>query len=563
MNDLQRDAIQRRSRRPGPRRIAHLFMALGGAWLATLLLIAGGRAAAPATPPYLESAALAGSQRLHAAAPDIGHGGIDEDDDDGDDDDNERKVFGWLANTVTGFSGDWVLAIDDREVITVLVTAQTDVRKFGGNLPAPGDWLEAEGEILPDGRIDATRVRPDDFEANQVIVRLEPTGDPGAVAQDLALAYDMTVSTVLPSADIYLFTTEDDEESEVANLLTDEAVAWAEINWISRAPSGDPYRTWNWGAADLSGYTNQTAYSQINLAPAAATVTGVGVTVAILDTGIDLQHPMFSGHLLLLNNSDLISDTNTPDDVGPGLAWGHGTHVAGVIHALAPDAQLMPLRILDSQGRGNTFVLAYAIELAVANGADVINLSLGADCRSQVLADTIAAALAQGVLIVAAAGNDGNPALQCPAGTPGVIGVAAVDAQKRRAIWSNYGGWVDLAAPGVGITSTFPFGLGAETNTGPGYAAWSGTSMATPFVTGAAALTLQKNVIAQANLSARALATHLIDAGDDISALNPAPFQVGNHLNIGAAVNGLLPEPEPTPPPGGQGFQLFLPSVNR
>jgi len=534
-------------------RFLRVVASLSVGLLAVLLLIVGGNAAsATAQLPQQLDVSLRG-EGLPAVEPSGTpyHGG----------DDDEEELYGQLVYTVTAFIGEWVISVDESREITVLLTAQTNVRKFNNRLPVPGDWLEVEGVFLPDGRLDAQKVRPDDFVSNQVIVRLKPTDDPAAVAATLAERHDMTVSAVLPSANIFLFTTTDDEESEAGRLLGSPLVEWAEINWVSRTPTGDPYRTWKWGSADDGDYINQTAFAQVNLSPAQEQVTGAGVIVATLDTGIDLQHPAFDGDLLLLQNSDLISDTDTPDDIGPGLAWGHGTHIAGVIHAIAPNARLMPLRILDSQGRGNTFVLAYAIEVAVANGADVINLSLGADCDSKVLGNTIESAIAQGVVIVAAAGNDSVSTPQCPAAMPGVLSVAAVDENRQRADWSNYGDWISLAAPGIGITSTFPLGYGVETDTS-GYASWSGTSMATPFAAGAAALLVEmRAAVAGSQPVAEMLTSH----GDDISLLNPEPFHVGRHLNIAAAVDGYAPEQEPipTPTPTAPAFTVFLPTMIR
>ncbi|MCB0055842.1 MAG: S8 family serine peptidase, partial [Caldilineaceae bacterium] len=267
--------------------------------------------------------------------------------------------------------------------------------------------------------------------------------------------------------------------------------------------------------------------------------------VAVLDTGVDLSHTALATSLVA--GRDMISDTATPDDIGPGLAWGHGTHVAGIVHRMAPASKILPIRVLDSQGRGNTFVLAYAIEYAVQQGADVINLSLGADCGSQVLSSTIQSAIAQGVVIVAAAGNSNTQVPQCPASMPGVIAVAAVDENKVRAEWSNYGaGWVDIAAPGVGITSTFP----------GGYASWSGTSMAAPFVSGAAALAKQKKEASNGDVPVDEM---LIDRGSDISGLNSEA--IGPLLDVAAAVDSLPTEPEPTPTPSPGGHNLFLPAI--
>ncbi len=471
---------------------------------------------------------------------------------------DETEIYGQLAISVTSFVGEWVVDVGAEAPLTIVLGPYTDVRKFHNRLPVLGQWLKVEGRYLEDGRLKAKKVRPDNSVANQVIVRLKTTSDPDAVVQALAAEYELSVESVLRSADIYLFTTTEDEENDVNRLLTDERIEWAELNRVSRVPTGSPYRTWKWGDAEDSDYYNQRAFEQVNLPPAAGAATGAGVTVAILDTGIDLQHPAFDGLLVIPPTSDMISDTNSPDDIGPGLAWGHGTHIAGIVHAIAPAAQLMPIRVLDSQGRGNTFVLAYAIEYAIAQGADVINLSLGADCESRILKEAIASAIAQDIVIAAAAGNDANIVPPCPASLPGVISVAAVEETRQRAEWSNYGEWITLAAPGVGITSTFPLGYGVEITATPGYAAWSGTSMATPFVSGAAALVLER----QADfLQEMSIAMRLSVYGDDISQLNPQPFSVGRHLNVGEALlNGLPEEPEP---PTEDAFTLFLPSVTR
>lgn len=516
--------------------------------LALLLLLT----AAPQSTGTASATAFAAAPPSLTTAGDenaAGHGIDQVAHDDGD------ELYGQLLFTVTAFLGDWVVEAGNGETITVVLTANTEVKRFGGQLPSPGQWLKAEGVYLPDGRFEAQKIRPDNSEANQVIVRLKPGADPERTVTALAEEYEMRVESVLQSANIYLFTTVEDEEDEVNSLLTDERIAWAELNRVSRVPTGSPYRTWKWGGAEDSDYQNQHAFEQVNLSSASEIATGAGVTIAILDTGIDLQHPAFSGRLSILPSSDMISDTDVPDDIGPGLAWGHGTHVAGVINAIAPSAQLMPIRILDSQGRGNTFVLAYAIEYAISQGADILNLSLGADCRSQILNEVIGDALAQGVVIVAAAGNDADGVPQCPASMPGVLSVAAVEETRVRAEWSNYGEWVSLAAPGVGITSTFPLGYNVEITSTPGYASWSGTSMATPFVSGAAALLLEREADF---LHSMTIGERLTTFGDDISALNPPPLSVGRHLNIGSALTGDLPDQ-----PISASFTLFLPSVTR
>ena len=162
----------------------------------------------------------------------------------------------------------------------------------------------------------------------------------------------------------------------------------------------------------------------------------------------------------------------------------------------------------------------------------MINLSLGADFDSAVLSDTLTAAQDAGVIVVAAVGNDNHSAPQFPAFHPAVLGVTAVDGANVKAGFANYGaGWVDLAAPGVGIHSTF---TSTTVTGGSGYAIWSGTSMATPFVAGAAALARQKLPAATAAEIGQLLVTH----GANIDATNPAHTgQVGRLLDIAATLS--------------------------
>ena len=206
----------------------------------------------------------------------------------------------------------------------------------------------------------------------------------------------------------------------------------------------------------------------------------------------------------------------------------------------------MPVRVLDSNGRGNTFTLAYAIDWAVSQGANVINLSLGADGDSQVLHEAIDRAISQGVIVVAAAGNDNTNVAQYPVGYAGVIGVTAVDSQNVKADFANFGqSWVDVAAPGVGITSTM------ITADGSGYASWSGTSMATSFVSGAAALAHQRFP----KVGPADIAQVLRTTATNINGLNPTyAGQLGGLLDINAALGATVnatstPTLSPTAPP--------------
>jgi subtilisin family serine protease len=219
---------------------------------------------------------------------------------------------------------------------------------------------------------------------------------------------------------------------------------------------------------------------------------GGGATVAVLDTGIDATHPELAA-VTRSDGFDFVDVDPDPSDVADGLdqdldgvtdeGAGHGTHVAGIVHYLAPNALLLPVRVLDSEGNGTMFSVAQGVEHAMTAGADVINLSLAFDGGSAVAEYAIREAHQAGAVVVASAGNGGTvSATHFPADMPEVIGVAALDSADLKAGFSNYGTIVAVSAPGVGIVSTY---------LSQGYATWSGTSMAAPFVSGTAALVIR------------------------------------------------------------------------
>ena len=136
--------------------------------------------------------------------------------------------------------------------------------------------------------------------------------------------------------------------------------------------------------------------------------------------------------------------------------YGHGTHVAGILHLVAPDARLLPLRVLNSDGRGNNFRTASAIVYAAHRGADAINLSLGTSEQSMLLREAVNEAAQLGVVIVAAAGNLNTDAKQYPAAEACAIAVTSVNAQERKSSFANYGDWIGVAAPGENIYQRVP-----------------------------------------------------------------------------------------------------------
>jgi len=225
------------------------------------------------------------------------------------------------------------------------------------------------------------------------------------------------------------------------------------------------------------------------------------VRVAVIDSGIDRTHPDLASHYV--GGWDFVNGMPDPVD-----DHGHGTHVSGTIAAsinnltgtpgtaegvagVAPNASLLVYKVCTADGSCDDFTVAQAVALAVADGANVINLSLGGTDYSQAMYDSIQDAWNANVVIVAGAGNNSSTQPFYPAAYDNVLSVAAYDEDHARAAFSNYGSWVDISAPGNVIMSTYPmWACGASASPGDiGCYTWmSGTSMATPHVSGAAAL---------------------------------------------------------------------------
>jgi hypothetical protein len=237
----------------------------------------------------------------------------------------------------------------------------------------------------------------------------------------------------------------------------------------------------------LYAYMTQSTSSLINYGAAAKRYTGAGVLVAVLDTGVSLRNPLLARRVVAgwnflagnNNTDDAPSGVDTNGNGIPDEDAGHGTMVAGLINRYAPDATLLPVKVLGSDGAGSLWATVEGIRYAVARGAKVINMSFGSSSDSPVLRDAIKEAWAAGVVIVTAAGNHNTFNRQYPAGDSMTIAVGSLDGNDVKASFSNYGQWVDVFAPGVNLTSTFWNG---------NYASWSGTSFSSPIVAAEAAL---------------------------------------------------------------------------
>lgn len=287
-------------------------------------------------------------------------------------------------------------------------------------------------------------------------------------------------------------------------------LAAATVAAPANAATNDPLRTQQWGL------------DQIHAEEAWTATTGAGAVVAVVDSGVDLTHPDLKANLvpgatfIECDPSCGNGDWKGPDGVGnPGDE--HGTHVSGIVAAVtdnglgvagtAPDAQIMPIKALE-EGSGSFEDIANGIRYAVDHGADVVNLSIGALPGVQALTITgvestvteaIAYAADNGVLVVAAAGNESFPVCDTPSFEPGALCVTSTDRQELPSWFSNGAVKPDLeavAAPGGAglvfceddIVSTVPVGTGNPTCGETDYDYYAGTSMATPHVAGVGAL---------------------------------------------------------------------------
>jgi subtilisin family serine protease len=286
------------------------------------------------------------------------------------------------------------------------------------------------------------------------------------------------------------------------------------------APSGlwDTTPVSYYGTTVWEGYATQPAVNIINLpgfqSQQNPSSTGSGV-VGVIDTGVDPGHPALQGALLqgydftrnqtagselgdVSQSTMAVVNGAAPAQVNQSTmavvnqqgsstfsqsqyaAFGHGTMVAGVIHLVAPGAQIMPLKSFRADGTGSLSNVLRAIYYATQNGADILNMSFAFSSYSQELASAVNYATRKGVVCIASVGNDGQQEMVYPAGLNNVIGVASTSNGDTLSSFSNYGQppvWI--AAPGEGIITTYPYGT---------YAAGWGTSFSAPFVTGTVAL---------------------------------------------------------------------------
>jgi thermitase len=345
--------------------------------------------------------------------------------------------------------------------------------------------------------------------SNELLVAYKP-GVASATVQRLTQEVGLQAVKSIKPLRVQVVRTKGNAQDALRKLQNRPEVAWVEPNSREILPplrtvrsegptpprgEGDPLMDQQWGLAKVQA---QAAW---------AVTPGKKETVlAIIDTGIDYDHPDLSGRVI--KGRDF---ANNDDDPMDGHA--HGTHCAGIaaatanngigIAGVAPGVTLMAVKVLSDRGSGSTDDVCAGIVWAADNGAHVISLSLGGSGGKQAKQAAVDYARSKGAVVVAAMGNDGGSVMVYPGGSKGVIAVGSTNADDTRSKFSNFGSWITVGAPGHQILSTVP---------GGGYKAYSGTSMATPHVAGLAALIHSANP----GITADAIAERIQKTADDI-----------------------------------------------
>jgi thermitase len=387
-------------------------------------------------------------------------------------------------------------------------------------------------------------------DSDRIVVKRR-TGLSPTERADVRADADVTLEHTLGIAGVEVVVAGDgDRARAVSELRADPDVVWAEPD-RRRSLAADPLAGLEWAldntAQSVWGHRG-TLDADIDASDAWTVTRGAGATVAVVDSGVDLAHPDLLARLQ--PGYDWVGDDSVPQD-----RHGHGTHVAGTVAAtengvgvvgVAPEAAVIPLRVLDWTGSGWGSDVAAAFDWAGDRGVRVVNASLGSEgittAERQAIRDH------PETLYVVAAGNDhdnvdSRPHYPCAYTEANVLCVGATDSDDEMASFSSYGATaVDLFAPGVNIVSAYPSGF--PSSLADGYRFMNGTSMATPHVAGAAALVAAH----RPDFTASQIKAALMDSAD----LQPAlagMARVGGRLNAAAALGMAPPAPAPAPAP--------------
>jgi len=363
----------------------------------------------------------------------------------------------------------------------------------------PAQQSEEQGEAESEEPMQIVEV--DGFQCvdGEVIVKFTETTSDAAI-QDTLESVDSEVQQELPVDDLLVTEVPEGETVEdfIDTLEEQPNVEYVQPNYVYQlgVTINDSYASSQWHLSTINTYD---AWN--------VTMGSPDVRVAVLDTGIDLDHPDLSGQIYA--QTDVVDNDGSADDDD-----GHGTHVAGIIAAtanngigvagIAPGVKLIVVDVFGPD-YANTTDIIEGIHYAVSNGADIINMSFGGYENDTAFETAVATAVSGGVVCVAAAGNDNTSTPCYPSDYDSVISVIATTSSDTKASWSNYGSAKDISAPGEYIVSTYIDG---------GYAYMSGTSMASPVVAGVVALILSANPDLSVNEVKEILYSTAVDLGE-------------------------------------------------
>ncbi len=366
-----------------------------------------------------------------------------------------------------------------------------------------------------------------DYVADQLVCRVSNF----AYIDTINAIYNTQVIGYIPEIDVYLLQITDGADPDsLAKLIlpSHSSVLACEPNFYVDVPEGVQSSSPFLDEFTDSDYKLQLSTGQLKLSGAQESSTGSGARVAIIDGGIDLAHSGISQ--VATSGYDYIDDDTVANDEPFGSFSGHGTFVAGLVNLVAPNAQIVAYRVLDTSGVGDGYHVADAIVQAVLDSCRIINLSLAMQGSHSAMELAIAYARSNNVVTVAAAGNDSSEVGLYPATDTNVVCVAALDSLKIKTDFSNFGGFVDVCAPGAHVYSTYPADQ---------FARWDGTSFATPFVTGLFALICSLDSAATRD----SMVSAVLSSAEPIDNLNPD--------QAGLLGTGLIRPPAALKPFGG------------
>jgi len=357
------------------------------------------------------------------------------------------------------------------------------------------------------------------YVADEIIVKFKDGANSVAITN--TLGGDVQESSPVPNVETIQIPDGSTVSKELVKYNNHPSVEYAEPNYIGKI----------FGSSNDPSLSQQWSIPKMKVDAAWDTTKGdASVIIAVIDTGVDVDHPDLMSNLVSGYNT--INDTTDADDDN-----NHGTHVAGIaagivdnnvgISGIAGKSKIMPIKAMGSNGTGQMSDVIEGIYWAADHGAKVINMSLGfaAPSAPQSLQDAVDYAYNKGVVVIAAAGNDNVGTPRYPAALNHVIAVAATDSSDKKASFSNYGSHIDVAAPGVNIYSTIRDGQ---------YGMMNGTSMATPNVSGVVALILANNP----NLTPAQVESLLASTATDLGALKKDSIFGYGLVNAFAALTG-------------------------